>query len=222
MKHQFMPMFWGDFFANTLNLTTATEVGAYVLLIGHAWEHGGQIPYKDARRIARLDHRQWKKLSGRLEAFFELEKDASGAVHRMLHRRVLTELAIADKLINKRKAAGMAGAIKRWGKDMASAMPEKWQHQCDTNGKLEKKERKKKERRKEPPLSGPRAREEPPPEKPEEQTPPASSLATALPTGALARPPTPEQVAKKPPHKASVAELLESYAKKRNGKAPPP
>ena len=43
MKYQFMPVFWGDFLANTMDLT-AQEVGAYLLLIAHAWEHDGRVP----------------------------------------------------------------------------------------------------------------------------------------------------------------------------------
>jgi uncharacterized protein YdaU (DUF1376 family) len=58
MKHQWMPIFWGDFLANTMHLS-AQEVGAYFLLIAHAWEHGGRVPYDNAR-IARIRSDHWR------------------------------------------------------------------------------------------------------------------------------------------------------------------
>lgn len=137
MKHQFMPMFWGDFLANTLNLS-AQEVGAYVLLIAHAWEHGGVIPYQEARRIARVEPKHWPKVERQLLPFFEVERDAKALPIRLCSARVLKELAKAEELSNKRKAAGMAGAIKKWqlplaiaiendGKRIAKPMAKRWQ-----------------------------------------------------------------------------------------------
>ena len=69
MKYQFMPMFWGDFLANTMHFT-AQEVGAYLLLIAHAWEHGGKIPVKDLQRVARVGNNHWYQVRARLEPFF--------------------------------------------------------------------------------------------------------------------------------------------------------
>ena len=97
MKYQFMPMFWGDFFANTLHLT-AQELGAYVLLIGHAWEHGGKIPVADLQRVARVNNFHWTSVRARLEPFFRTSDVAPPMWH---HGRVESELHRTGKLSNK-------------------------------------------------------------------------------------------------------------------------
>src|SRR5262245_23576885 len=106
MKHQWMPLFWGDFLANTLHLS-AQEVGAYFLLIAHAWEHRGAIPYEAARRIARIDSKYWPKVRAAIEPFFEVECDSKERPYRLVHMRVVSELARADEISNKRKAAAL-------------------------------------------------------------------------------------------------------------------
>ena len=104
MKYKFMPMFWGDFFANTLHLS-AQEIGAYVLLIGHAWEHDAKVPLDGAQRIARVDNRHWRKVWARLEGFFEPLVGHGGQATEVRHPRVATELAKAAEISNKRKEA---------------------------------------------------------------------------------------------------------------------
>ena len=73
MKYKFMPMFWGDFFANTLHLT-AQELGAYTALIGHVWEHDGKIAVTDVQRVARITNRHWQKVRPRVAQFFDTFK----------------------------------------------------------------------------------------------------------------------------------------------------
>lgn len=107
MKHPWMPLFWGDFLANTLHLT-ANEIGAYFLLIAHAWEHDGTIPLKRAQTIARIDNRNWRRIWPRLEPFFELEQPVTSDPSPVLrHRRVTVELSHAAEISNKRKGAAM-------------------------------------------------------------------------------------------------------------------
>ena len=102
MKYQFMPMFWGDFFANTLHLTTQ-EVGAYVLLIGHAWEHNGKIAVEDVQRVARVSNRNWHRVRHRVTPFFDTLSDATS----WTSERVLLELTKAAEISNKRKEAAL-------------------------------------------------------------------------------------------------------------------
>ena len=83
MKYQFMPMFWGDFLANTMHLT-AQEAGAYLFLIGHAWEHDGKIAVKDLQRVARVSNAHWHRVRPRLEQFFT----TSMVVQYWFHGRV--------------------------------------------------------------------------------------------------------------------------------------
>jgi uncharacterized protein YdaU (DUF1376 family) len=102
MKYQWMPLFWGDLFANTLHLS-AEEFGSYMLLIGHAWEHQGKIPVKDLQRIARASNFRWCKIRPRLSQFFNTIIDPNN----WHHDRVIMELTIAGEISNKRKDAAM-------------------------------------------------------------------------------------------------------------------
>jgi uncharacterized protein YdaU (DUF1376 family) len=104
MKHQWMPFFWGDFLANTMHLS-AQEVGAYVLLIAHAWEHNACIPVANAQRIARVGNRNWRKVWENLAPLFEVIGTIEGQPLRVRSSRVATELAIAAEISNKRKGA---------------------------------------------------------------------------------------------------------------------
>lgn len=102
-----MPLFWGDFLANTMHLS-AHEAGAYLFLIAHAWEHEGRIP-AEAIRLARIAHvRQdrWKQTWKALENFFEPEPGET-VIMVYRHQRVLDELHRLGKISNNRKAAAL-------------------------------------------------------------------------------------------------------------------
>ena len=107
MKYPWMPLFWGDFLANTMHLS-AQEAGAYLFLIAHAWEHDGKIPAEPARlcRIAHVRQEWWKRVWKALEHFFEPE---SLGTHMCgyTHVRVTAELHRLGKISNKRKAAAV-------------------------------------------------------------------------------------------------------------------
>jgi len=105
MKYPWMPLFWGDFLANTMHLS-AQEAGAYLFLIAHAWEHDGEIP-SDRVRLARIAHvrqDQWNKVWSAVQNFFEI-KAGGPSIDRYTHRRVTDELHRLGKISNKRKEA---------------------------------------------------------------------------------------------------------------------
>jgi uncharacterized protein YdaU (DUF1376 family) len=112
-----MPLFWGDFLANTMHLS-AQEAGAYLFLIAHAWEHDGKIPAEPARlcRIAHVRQEWWKRVWKALEHFFEPE---SLGTHMCgyTHVRVTAELQRLGKISNNRKAA----AVQMHSQNSASA-----------------------------------------------------------------------------------------------------
>lgn len=113
MKYPWMPLFWGDFLANTLHLS-AQEIGAYFLLIAHAWEHGAKVHFNDARRIARVRSDHWPRVFRKLEPFFEWEKDPkTGSLSWGTHHRVHYELLKVSELSNKRKDAALQMHAKR-------------------------------------------------------------------------------------------------------------
>ena len=74
----------------------------------HYWQHGG-LPNDDRKlqRIARMSGPDWDDTRETLAEFFDSEWH---------HKRIDAELAKADDVINKRRAAGKAGASARYGK----------------------------------------------------------------------------------------------------------
>ena len=70
---KYMPIFWGDYLADTLDLTLE-EHGAYCLLIAYYWQSGGPLEYESFNKFANKmqkiwklsrfkSHRVWEKLS---------------------------------------------------------------------------------------------------------------------------------------------------------------
>ena len=110
MKHPWMPLFWGDFLANTMDLS-AQEAGAYLFLIAHAWEHDGQIP-ADRIRLARIAHvraDQWNRVWKGIKKFFMLTSSITPSdvtpSQCYTHSRVIEELQRLEQISNKRKDA---------------------------------------------------------------------------------------------------------------------
>lgn len=105
-----MPLYIGDYMADTMHLSGA-EHGAYLLLLMHSWRTG---PLPDDGRtlanIARTDTAAWKRVGPVVMAFFE--RTPAGLVSPRLEREREKALANTDQRI----AAGKAGAAKRWGR----------------------------------------------------------------------------------------------------------
>jgi uncharacterized protein YdaU (DUF1376 family) len=103
-KHRkaYMPLFIGDFLADTMHLS-ATETGIYIRLLWHCWQHGS-IP-RDRRKLALISHldpRLWHQYEATVLQFFDIV-DAS----TMHNKRVSTELHRYEEISNKRKAAAL-------------------------------------------------------------------------------------------------------------------
>src|SRR5262245_57101512 len=101
-----MPLFWGDFLANTMHLS-AQEIGAYLLLIAHLWENRGVVETDigSLRRISRVRSDHWPRVWERLFPFFVVEQ--SGSLYSVSHARVLHEVLRAGEISRKRKAAAL-------------------------------------------------------------------------------------------------------------------
>lgn len=108
MKYPWMPLFWGDFLANTMHLS-AQEAGAYLFLIAHAWENGGEIPAEPARlcRIAHVRQEWWSRVWKALEHFFVPIEGVSHTRCGYTHVRVIAELQRLGKISSKRKGAAL-------------------------------------------------------------------------------------------------------------------
>jgi uncharacterized protein YdaU (DUF1376 family) len=133
MKYPWMPLFWGDFLANTMHLS-AQEAGAYLFLIAHAWEHDGVIPGEKVRlaRIAHIRQDQWNRVWFALEKFFE-PTSVVPLIDGYTHRRVTDELHRLGKIANKRKAAAVQMHSKSYAD--ASASTSKTNRESSLNGK---------------------------------------------------------------------------------------
>lgn len=101
-----MPFYVADYLADTGHLSTL-EHGAYLLLIMHYWQSGG-LPTDETKlsRIARLSAREWGSVRDTLAALFASD---------WRHKRIDAELAKASENMERRSAAGKAGASARYG-----------------------------------------------------------------------------------------------------------
>lgn len=107
----FMPLYVGDYLADTTDLTTE-EHGAYFLLLLNLWKRGGRLACDPARlaRIAGLALERWEATWLVLGRFFDL--DDGHIAQRRLSRELETALG------RKRRAShnGRKGNETRWGK----------------------------------------------------------------------------------------------------------
>jgi len=94
-----MPLHVGDYLADTGHVT-ATEHGAYLLLIMHYWQNGC-LPENERiiARIAKLSPEQWEESRDMLAMLF-----GPG----WTHKRIDAELSKADEIIEKRRSAAEA------------------------------------------------------------------------------------------------------------------
>lgn len=112
MNPPWMPIYIADYRINTVHLS-ATEHGAYLLLIMRYWE-AGSLPDDDRHlaRIACMSDREWRSIKPVVQAFF---------YDGWKHKRIDAELAKAAEKISKRSAAAQAMHVQRRSKRDANA-----------------------------------------------------------------------------------------------------
>lgn len=126
MKRPWMPLYVGDFTADTMHLG-ATETGIYIRLLMHCWQHG-TIP-TDGRQLALIAHcdtRLWHQYRTTILPFF-CAVDAS----TMHHKRITSELLRSEELSNKRRAS----ALQKQSKSSAIALQLHTQSQSQSQSK---------------------------------------------------------------------------------------
>jgi uncharacterized protein YdaU (DUF1376 family) len=96
MSKPWMPLYVGDYLKKTAHLG-AMESGAYLHLIMNYWANG-KLPTEDRQlaRIAKVSDKEWSLIKDTISAFF---------VDGWRHERIDEELAHAEDVSNKRKAA---------------------------------------------------------------------------------------------------------------------
>lgn len=114
MKRHWIPIYVGDYLADTSHLTTEQH-GAYFLLMLHYWATGS-LPTTDKQlmAIARMDPESWAYNSLAIARFFD---------ENWRHKRLDKEIAKAKKITEARSLAGLKGAWKRSN----GAVPKSWQ-----------------------------------------------------------------------------------------------
>jgi uncharacterized protein YdaU (DUF1376 family) len=109
-----MPIYIGDYLADTSRLTTEQH-GAYFLLLLDYWRNGAPPDNDEAlAAVAKLPLAQWKRHRPMLVGMFTVLDG------KWFHKRVEEEKQKARDNSSKRSASGVIGASKRWGKEAAN------------------------------------------------------------------------------------------------------
>lgn len=132
----FMPLWIGDYLADTTHLNTEQH-GAYLLLLMAYWRRGGPLPADDQYlcRIAGVTIYKWRTLRSTIAAFFAEEGG------QWVSKRADEELAKAESKYGKRAEAGRKGgqatAIKgkraKYSAPLAASSPS---HGSDTGAEV--------------------------------------------------------------------------------------
>lgn len=107
-KRSFMPMYWGDYLADTAHLST-TQHGAYLLLIGRYWTAGKPPDDDDAQlsRTARMSAAAWAGIRPVLAELFEIRDG------KWFHKRIEAELSHAAQRYAQRAEGARIANAKR-------------------------------------------------------------------------------------------------------------
>jgi uncharacterized protein YdaU (DUF1376 family) len=103
MQRPSMPLFWGDYLADTKHLATVQH-GAYLLLIQHYWSNEG-LPDNDHElaRITGLPLHSWRQMRPTIAKFFH---------DGWRHKRIDRELRKYDERIARLKVSGHIGGTR--------------------------------------------------------------------------------------------------------------
>jgi len=126
MSKAWMPLYVGDFLADTMHLS-ATERGIYISLIIHCWQHGS-IP-RDRRKLTRIaacSPQLWHQHAETVLQFFDVVNDVT-----MEHRRVKTELLRYEEKRNQTRDA----ALRMHARKHANAEQTHMQSQSQSSSK---------------------------------------------------------------------------------------
>ena len=99
-----MPMYWADYFGDTMHLTTFQH-GCYLLLIGAYWRRGGPLP-NDFKYLAQICRTSCDKLARYGNPVIALFTSKDGL---LVHKRLEKEILKSSNRLSSARAAGRAG-----------------------------------------------------------------------------------------------------------------
>lgn len=102
-QKSFMPMYWGDFLADTSDLS-CEELGMYIRLISHYWNTGPLTT--DHKRLARVCNTTKHKFEKNWQIISRFFSSESG---KYFQKRIDKEIAKAIEISEKRAEAGRLG-----------------------------------------------------------------------------------------------------------------
>lgn len=103
-----MPMYWGDYFGDTMHLTTE-EHGAYLLLLGIYWRRAKALPNDDKwlASVTKMTTKKWKMVRPNIIEFFDISDG------HLIHKRVEKEILRSSGRLHSARAAGRAGGLAK-------------------------------------------------------------------------------------------------------------
>jgi uncharacterized protein YdaU (DUF1376 family) len=103
-----MPLYWGDYFKDTLHLTLEQH-GAYLLLIGAYWQRGRALPDDDSffAAVTKSSTKKWKMVRPKVEGFFQISEG------HWRHERIEKELLRSSERQKSAIANGRAGGLAK-------------------------------------------------------------------------------------------------------------
>lgn len=135
-----MPLYIGDYLADTMHLTTEQH-GAYLLLLMAYWKNGGPLPGNDSAlaSICRLSGDAWSNARAMLVHFFSVDSESGTWRHGRIDQELGDAAGNKERRVSKAKAAAEA----RWAKDAkrnAPSMPEALPGECPSPSPVLKEE----------------------------------------------------------------------------------
>lgn len=132
MTAPYIPLYVGDYLADTTHLTRS-EHGAYLLLLMAMWRGNGKLPADDVRlaKLAHCSDAEWAGMRGTILAFFRRRRGV------LTQKRLTVEHAKYTDTIAKRSVAGKRNAGKRYNKNneeaVGNGMPDDSQYHDNQN-----------------------------------------------------------------------------------------
>lgn len=109
-----MPLYIGDYLADTMHLTTEQH-GAYLLLLMAYWRRGKALPACDKKlsAICGMSLDAWSIAQAEIKEFFDTDSDPSLWVHKRVEKELSAAQSKKEKATEKARTAGE----KRWEKE---------------------------------------------------------------------------------------------------------